>query len=77
MILEPMEDSFSVEFARKLVDLRASPSLQARIDELAEKANEGALTIAEDADYKALIGAGTLIAIMQSKARRFLKQHAA
>jgi hypothetical protein len=77
MILQPMADSFSIEFARQLVDLRASPELQQRIDRLAESANEGMLTPEEQAEYKAFVDASTILAVMQAKARRFLAQHAA
>lgn len=72
-----MTESFSVEFAKMLVDLRAGAELQQRVDALAEKANEGLLTPEEEADYKAFIEASTLISVMQAKARRFLAQHAA
>ena len=77
MILEPMADSFSVEFCEKLVDLRASPDLQARLDHLAEKANEGMFTPEELAEYKAFVDTSTMIGVLQAKARRFLAQHAA
>jgi len=77
MILEPMAESFSVEFARSLAELRASPELQQRMDELAEKANEGKLSEAEEADYKSFIDTSTILAIMQAKARRFIAQRSA
>jgi len=76
MILEPLADSFSVEFARKLVDLRATPGLQQLIDTLAEKANEGTLTPKERADYKSIIDMSTMVAMLQANARRFLAKHA-
>jgi hypothetical protein len=70
--LDPLGEVFTPEVAQKLIDLRAAPELQARIDELAEKANEGLLTPAEDDEYKNLIDAGDIVAILQAKARQFL-----
>jgi hypothetical protein len=77
MILEPLADSFSVELARKLADLRATPELQQLIDSLAEKANEGTLTPEERANYKSIIDMSTMVAMLQANARRFLAKHAA
>ena len=74
MILEPLGESFSVEFARKLAELRAAPELQQRIDSLAEKANEGVLTADELTDYKSFVDTSAILAIMQAKARQFLAQ---
>lgn len=39
--LEPMTEAFTPALARKLVDLRAAPELQAHIDRLRQKATEG------------------------------------
>lgn len=75
LILEPLAEPFSTDFARALADLRAAPELQQRVDNLAEKANEGALTESEQAEYKAFVDASTIVGIVQAKARRFLAQH--
>jgi hypothetical protein len=77
VMLRPMADVFSPEFAQRLVDLRAAPELQLRMDQLAEKANEGELTDDERSDYKSMIDAASLLAVMQAQARRYLSQHAA
>jgi predicted transcriptional regulator len=77
MFLQPMADSFSVEFARKLVELRAPPELQQRVDQLATKANEGTFTTEEQAEYKSFVDASAIVAICQAKAWQFLAQHAA
>ena len=73
--LEPVTDAFTTETARTFADLRADGELQAHVDDLAEKANNGTITPDEDAEYKAIIDAADLIAILQLKARRFLKTH--
>jgi hypothetical protein len=73
--LEPMATDFTPELARKIAALRAEPALQARIDELADKANRGTLSAEEDDEYKSCIEAADLIGILQAKARRFLANH--
>jgi len=75
--LEPVTEAFTPELARLLVDLRADSELQELVDEYAAKVNDGTITEAEDAKYKAILDAADLVAILQSKARRFLKDHSA
>ena len=76
-LLEPVGKALSPEAARRLVALEADPEAQARIDDLAEKANEGLLTPEEREDYQSLISAASLIAVLQSKARAMLADSAA
>lgn len=71
-LLEPVGQMMPVAFARELAAMRARPEEQARIDELAEKANEGSLTAEERAEYEAYIDAIDVISILQSKARAVL-----
>ncbi len=71
--LEPMADAFTPELARKLVDLRADPETQAPVDELAARANAGALTPDEEDEYREYIEAADIVGAIQSKARRFRK----
>jgi hypothetical protein len=52
--LEPVTGAFTPQIASVIVGLRADPELQAEIDELRRKANEGQLTAAEDAAYEEL-----------------------
>lgn len=73
--LDPLAETFSPEVARKIVALRAAPDVQARAETLAEKANEGNLTPAEEAEYKEFVEAVDIVSIIQAKARRFLAQH--
>jgi len=73
--LEPVTDSFTVETAQQFADMQADRTLQAHVDELAAKAGEGTLTPEEEAEYKAIVDAADLMAILRLKARRFLKQH--
>ncbi|MEX0727656.1 MAG: hypothetical protein WEB58_13850 [Planctomycetaceae bacterium] len=76
-LLEPLTDAFTPELARAFADLRTDPQLQEYVDVLAQKANAGTITSDEDAEYKAIIDAADLVAILQLKARRFLKEQSA
>ncbi|MGD9858357.1 MAG: hypothetical protein AB7U20_25735 [Planctomycetaceae bacterium] len=69
-LLDPLADCFSPEVARKVAELQADVAVQARIDELAARANEGQLTAAEDAEYDAYIRAMDVVAVLQKKARQ-------
>ena len=57
------------------VNLRADDELQSEIDDLRQKANNGTLAPEEEAAYRDFVDALDVISILQSKARRFLKQH--
>jgi predicted extracellular nuclease len=75
--LEPVTEAFTPEFARHLVELRADDELQAEVDVLRQKSNEGTLTPEEEVSYKDFVEAVDVISIIQSKARRFLASHPA
>ncbi len=53
------------------------PGVEARLDELAEKCNEGRLTAAEQEQYEAYVEAIDLVSILQAKARRILVEASA
>lgn len=71
-LLTPLGDCLTPAVARKLVQLRAEPADQARIEALAEKCTEGRLSSAERREYEAYVSAGNFIAILQAKARKRL-----
>jgi hypothetical protein len=71
-LLDPLAQAFTPQMASALLQLRADSALEAHINELRQKAGEGTLTPAEDAEYKDFVEAVDLISIMQSKARRYL-----
>src|SRR4051812_18062031 len=71
-LLEPVGRSMTPDLARELIELRAAPEVQARIDDLAERCNEGTLTPEERAEYESCVQAIHLIGILQRKARRVL-----
>jgi hypothetical protein len=68
-LLEPVGRSLSPRAARELVRLRADEETQARVQELAEKCNEGTLTPDEHDEYEAYTMAANVVAILQAKAR--------
>jgi hypothetical protein len=71
-MLDPLTDYLTPAMARRLVKFRADAETQARIDDLADKCNEGELTPTERREYEAFVRAINLIAILQSKARTVL-----
>jgi len=52
--------------------LKADRKLQARVEYLARRCNEGLLTPEERAEYGNYVSYGTFIAILKSKARQLL-----
>ena len=76
LILEPLSDTFTPEFAQRLMNLRANDAVQARIDELRRKANDGTITPSEDQEYKCFVDAVDMISVLQAKAQRFLARRA-
>lgn len=75
--LDPLTEALTPEAASALLALRADSEVEARVEELRRKANEGTLTPSEDAEYKDFIEAVDIVSIMQAKARRFLSRQAA
>lgn len=73
-MLDPVSRCFGLETARALAGFHVDAKTQSRVDELAEKSNEGQLTSDERAEYEAYVQASTLIGILQAKARRILAQ---
>jgi hypothetical protein len=71
-LLEPLSRSLGVEAAMSLVGLRIDPAIQARIEELADRCNEGLLTEAERAEYSGYVEGAEILALIKSKARRYL-----
>ncbi len=71
-LLDPLSRCLDAESARRLIELRVDPSVEQRIETLAERANEGLLSAEENAEYEALINAADFISILKIKARRHL-----
>jgi hypothetical protein len=73
-LLEPVSACLTPESSRRLVELRADPELQERVDWLAHRCTEGELTPAEREEYETYVRASRFIAVLQAKARRRLAQ---
>jgi hypothetical protein len=71
-LLDPFTHCLDLESARRVAEFEIAPSVQDRVDALAEKVNEGVLTEDERTDYEALINTADLISILKLKARRRL-----
>ena len=71
-LLDPVAACLTTEVARKIVNLRADPATQARLDELADKAAEGALNGVEREEYAAYVEALDVVGLLQAKARASL-----
>jgi hypothetical protein len=69
-------DRLTPDMARALVDFRFDAETQARVAELAEKANEGQLTDDERQEYAQYIEMGDLVGILQARARKVLRPQA-
>ena len=76
-LLDPVGKALTPEAARQLLDVQADPDIQARMDELADGANEGTLDSDQRAEYEALVTTANVIAILQAKARTVLKASSA
>lgn len=72
-LLEPVGRCLTPEVATALVNLRADPAVQTRIDELADKCTEGALSAVEQSEYETYMHAIDFIAVLQAQARSLLE----
>jgi hypothetical protein len=68
-VLDLAADCLDAPTLDALAKLRLSPSLSARVDRLAEKANEGRLTVSERSEYQAYIETSELLGLLQLRAR--------
>jgi hypothetical protein len=71
-LLDPIGQALTPEAARRLLAVRADAEAQRRMDELAERANEGQLSQDEREQYESLVAAAGVIAVLQTKARAVL-----
>ncbi len=73
-VLDPLAACLNREAALSIIDLRIDPEIQARVEILAERANEGTLTPEERAEYLSYVEAADLLAIFKLKARHHLER---
>jgi len=71
-MLDPLIRCLDAESVKRVSELSVDPAAQARVDALAERANEGLPTPEERAEYLAYINADEFIEILKLKAKRYL-----
>jgi hypothetical protein len=71
-LLDPFASCLDAESAQRVIECRIAPSIQHKVETLAERANQGVLTEDERTHYEALINAADMIAILKLKAERRL-----
>jgi hypothetical protein len=71
-LLEPLAAGLTADMAKYIAEFRADAAVQRRIEHLAKLANEGELTDDERREYEEYVDAGTVIAVLQAKARKRL-----
>lgn len=74
--LDPVTQILPEDTARQILELRITPELQARLDELAEKGNQGTLTSDEREEYAEYIEGLDLISVFKLKTRAALRRDA-
>jgi hypothetical protein len=72
--LRPLAACLTPEVAQRIVSLQLDAQSQARLDELAAKANEGQLTDDERQEYEEFVEGIDLMGILQARARTVLPQ---
>ena len=68
-------DQFTVPMAKAVLAFSASDRVKNRSAELADKANFGTIAEEEKAEYERYIDLAEMLAIMKSRAKRFLATH--
>ncbi len=71
-VLDPLAESLNREAAESILTLSIDPEIQACVQVLAERANEGELTPEERDEYLSYVEAADMLAIFKLKAKRNL-----
>lgn len=72
-LFDPIGELLTPESARRIVEWRIDEETQQRIDELADKCNEGTLTADEASQYDRYLAAFDIVAVMQAKGRAVIE----
>ncbi len=67
-ILDPFRQSLDAQAAKRIVDFRLDPSTLDRIDELANRCNEGLLSDEERSEYEGYVQGVGLLDVLRAKA---------
>jgi hypothetical protein len=69
-VFDPIGDCLTPEVAGRIAALRASPEVQQRLDEFADKSSAGTLSADERVEYEAWVRAINFLGVLQAKARK-------
>ena len=72
-VIESGPSDFTPDVARYLLSMQLPRADEARVNELSAKARAGSLTERETQELDSYLHIGRLLAVMQSRARRLLK----
>jgi hypothetical protein len=72
-IIQSEERELTPEIARYLLSMKLPSSDEERVNELSAKARSGSLTEDESQELDSYLHVGALLGVMQSRARRLLK----
>jgi uncharacterized protein YnzC (UPF0291/DUF896 family) len=73
-LMDPVGQCLTPEVAERIASLRADEKLQARVDELADKANAGTLTDDERSQNEQYVSFSQFVTLLQIKARNLVDQ---
>ena len=73
-LVDPRRCGWSEQAAQAVLKLNFSTEDQERAAELADRANQGILTHDEESEMESYLRVGTLVDLMQSKARLYLRE---
>ncbi len=76
-LVDPRRCGWTEESAQAVLKLSLSAEDQLRASDLADKANEGKLSAADQGELESYLRIGTFVDLMQSKARLFMRETAA
>jgi len=71
-LIDPVGQCLTPEVAQRIASLQADDKLQARVDELADKANAGTLTDDERSQYEQYVSFSQFVTLLQIKARNLV-----
>jgi len=71
-MVDPIGRVLTPESAKEILDIRADGETQRRIDELADKCNEGKLSPDELIEYQEFVSLFNILALLQARARSIL-----
>jgi hypothetical protein len=72
LVFDPVTQCLTPDVARRIAALRAPEHVQRRLDELAEKSQDGTLSADEQTQYETWIRAINFLGILQVKARKII-----